>query len=394
MKKAFLIFLAIVGLLYAAQADCGVSGQTIIVNNELDLEVFEGCDSIFGNLTVEDPNLTYLSALSDLEYIEGTLTILGCTSLFDVDALNNLEFVGGDLIFQVVFTLQNIDGLSNLTHVGGDIIFDTVISIPNVDGLSGIEIVNGDLLFIENHVLTDINGLNNILSIQGDLYLGSLNNILSDVSGLSNVTSVGGDFYLNLPGVTNLADFNSLESIGGDFTIESCDVLASITGFNSLNSVSESILIQENPIMVNTDGFDSLMFVGADLEVVNNPSFFSCCGLYTILNQGQIIGSTILQGNASGCNSNEDVIENCTVGVNQYRTNIFVTKRIKAGGIELIFNSISEEKNIRVYSMMGQLVYESFTISDNSVFIPLSQKSIYLIDIRQNGTRKIIKTNF
>ncbi len=393
LKKAILIFIAVLAILYSLNAQCGVSGQTIVITSEQDLEAFASCDSVFGNLTIEDPNITYFSALSNLKFIEGDFTIFGCTSLFNLDALSNLEYIGGDLVLQVVFTLQNIDGLSNLTFVGGDVIFDTVISIFDVDGLSGLTEINGDLLFIENHVLTNINGLSNVVSVGGDVYFGELNNVLGDLSGLNNLTSVGGDFYLNLPVITDLIDFVSLQSVGGNLTIESCDVMAGITGFTSLNSVYESVTIRDNPIMVNVDGLDSLSFVGADLEVVNNPSLFFCCGLNTILNEGQVIGAEILEGNAMNCNSNVDIFNDCTVGISNYSTGIFVTKRQVPEGIKLIFNSLSENKDIRVYSVLGQLVYEVLASSDESVVIPLSQSSIYLIDIRQNGVRKVIKTN-
>lgn len=394
LKKAILIFLTVIISLFSMNASCGVSGETLIVEDEMDFNDLIGCDSLLGNIYISNTNISYLTQLSSLTYVEGDFTVYGCTSLLDVDALNSLTHIGGDLIFQVVFTLQNTNGLSNIEYIGGDIIFDTVISISDVNGLSGITNVNGDLLFIDNHVLTNLNGLSSVTSIVGDLYIGTHNTILVDLSGLDDLTSVGGDFYLDLPNITVLSDFMSLESVGGSFTIESCDVMATINGFASLISIEEAMTIRENPILISTNGFESLTFVGDSLSILDNPSYFSCCGLYSILANGSVDGEVNLSGNALSCNSVDQILEDCFVSTPEYETDLFVTKRVLESGVQLFFNSISEPKDVYVYSSLGQLVSKHVKIYDNEVFIPLSSSSIYLIDIRQESKRKVIKTYF
>jgi hypothetical protein len=88
-----------------------------------------------------------LKTLNGLEGLRstGSLYLIDCIALENIDALENLSDVSSHLCFYRCLSLNNLDGLKNLRTVGGNLNLIECRSLENVDGLKGIEYISGDL---------------------------------------------------------------------------------------------------------------------------------------------------------------------------------------------------------------------------------------------------------
>lgn len=113
-------------------------------------------------------------------------------------------------------------------------------NITHLDSLYSLETLEGDLIFYQN-ALADFQGLNNIDSIMGFLFIGGLGNSLNSLQGFESLKYIGSDFrFSDYSGgnVENLIGLDSLQTIEGDFIINACYNLTSLTGMNLLSQVN------------------------------------------------------------------------------------------------------------------------------------------------------------
>jgi len=94
-------------------AQCATTNM--FFSNNADVEAFANsyplCPSIFANVTIQN-NVTNLSKLWHITYIEGNLNINSTQNLSDLSGLNNLTVIGGNLNIQANRIL-NLWGLND-----------------------------------------------------------------------------------------------------------------------------------------------------------------------------------------------------------------------------------------------------------------------------------------
>ena len=132
------------------------------------------------------------------------------------------------------------------------------------------------------------------VSIEGDVIIKGGNDI-TDLTGLNVLTSVGGNLAISFNYLlTSLDGLEGLNSIGGDLNIFGNDSLTSLTGLDGINSGS----------IIN-------------LRIVGNDTL-STCDILSICEYLAAPNGTIeIHNNATGCNSQEEVLAACSVGLDE-----------------------------------------------------------------------------
>jgi hypothetical protein len=211
------------------------------------------------------------------------------------------------------------------------------INYPGCTGLEGLVKITGN-------DITNINGLGIVSIIKGDVDISD-NPLLTNLTGLENVTSIGEYLYIEYNNaLTSLTGLESLTSIGGYLDISYNNALTSLTGLDNIDDGSIR-----------------------DLYILNNDTL-STCEVESICNYLASPNGTIeIQGNANGCNSQEEVEDACALSI----------KDLNQGGTFSIFPNPSSNQftiiftleqpahaNLEVLNRLGQAVA---TILDESL---------------------------
>ncbi len=251
--------------------------------------------------------------------IEGDLTISGY-NITDLDGLHGIIQVGGSLRIECNEVLGSLAGLSTLMWIGDNLYVAENLVLPDLTGLDQVFQLGGDLMITANPSLASLHGLEGISSIVKRLYIDD-NDALVSLEGLENVSSIGGVVrIISNDALTSLAGLESLASVGGDL---------SIGGLGHLGSLG-------NPLLTSIEALSGLTSVGGDIEIGYNASLPSLAGLDNIdpatiaslsihenntLSECEVAsvceylsspgGLIILENNAPGCNSQEEVQAEC-----------------------------------------------------------------------------------
>ena len=268
MKKMYFLSLLFYGLIINIPT-FGQCNQDIVLNSQEDVDSFVmnyGCTEIDGSLTIEGEDIVDLSGLS------------GITSITDTLKIHNND------------ALTNINGLYNIT------------SVENI-------------WIYSNESLVNIDGLSNISSI-GAFFRITLNNALTNIDGLNNLNSVGGSFdIISNPSLTNIDGLSSLNYIGGHLWIVENNVLTNLDGLSSLNYIGWHLWIGNEPLwgnnsLISINGLSSLNYIGGNLLINDNSTLNTCCIILYLAPITQ--GNVIIDNNASGCNSLEEINGFCS----------------------------------------------------------------------------------
>lgn len=283
---------------------------------------------IFGNTSLTNVDgLAALSSIGARLHIEGNAAMTNVNGLAaitsvqnliidDNDALTNIDGLAAITSVREVLAienndaLENIDGLAALTSVRSLMFITNNRALENIDGLAALDSVEGDLSIVRNPMLENVDGLATLTSIRGLLSILS-NAALTNVDGLAALSSI--EFWLSIEdndALTNVDGLAALTSIGGYLTIGDNDALTNVDGLVALTSIGERLRIRNNPALTNVDGLAALTSVGGNLEIVGNTTLAMCtCGLFDLLDSGGVAYSIIIEDNAPGCNSPEEVLE-------------------------------------------------------------------------------------
>lgn len=234
---------------------------------------------------------------------------------------------------------SNCNKPAGFFHIAGD-------DIENLDSLSVIDTINGTLFICGNYYLNSLNGLNNVRTIRDELIIGYWeyggNPGLSNLMGLNSLVSVGdGVLILGNDGLVNLSGFNALTTIGEGFKISDNEGLNNFMGLENLNSAG-FLEVSGNDSLVSLDGLQSLININDYISISYNPLLTSISGIENINADSMLFlrirhneslsecsiksvcdflvipeSNVIIEDNASGCNSPEEVEEACEVGVEE-----------------------------------------------------------------------------
>jgi len=203
-----------------------------------------------------------------------------------------------------------------------------VAILMNLEGLSSVDTTGGDLVVYNNDTLVGLTGLDNINIVGGNLSI-LFNDDLNSLVGLEGLTTIG----------------RNLEIIGNDNLLD----LTSLSGLSNFGNVFSSTLdVNRNMLLQSLAGLENIDDTTIDSLAIHSNPVLSVCdrpNICAYLNNG---GINDIYGNATNCNSNLEVINDCLypctainlkviiegaydVAVNEMTTSLSVLRRLLPG---------------------------------------------------------------
>jgi len=354
MKKLILFILLTYAFLHMA------SSQTCLPNG-----IIFTTQSQIDSFHVNHPNCTEIT---------GYVSISG-SDINNFDNLIVLNSIGGDLsidagpLGQGHHLLKNFSGFDSLASIGGNFYVKFNDSLSSFSGMENLNSIGGDLVITSNDAITNLLGLNNLNTIDGSLEIWG-NDSLTKLTGLENLTSISGSLVLGgymgpilfgNPQLLSLTALNNLSSIGGDIVIRKQKNLSSLDGLEN---------IEANSIY--------------GLSIYENQNL-STCDVLSICDYLSTPNSFIdIYDNASGCDSQEQVEEACSVGITSNNAkpeiNIYPNPTTK----EFYFSN-NERKiiEVNIYNIFGQIVLCKLN-PHSKVDVSSLKSGIYLVKLKTN----------
>lgn len=300
MKKLIMLLPALLLVTSAGAEGCFPDGITFSSQSQVNSyrTAYPECSQILGDVTICGPGITNLNGLSIITSIQGSL-IIECNALLtSLNGLDNLASVAMDVFIEGNPLLENIEKLSGLSYIGGNLIITNNPLLENLHGLEGVFQISGKLWIEDNVSLESLLGLDN-LSQTGGLIRISANQSLQNFDGLASLTSIGGSLVIGGTG--------HLGSIGNPS-------LTNITGLSQLTLIEGSLQVENNISLASLAGLDNILPGSiSDLSVYGN-SLLSHCEVSSVCSYLSSPGSTVMiEDNAPGCNSAEEVREACLI---------------------------------------------------------------------------------
>ena len=381
--RPILFILLCICLVHKGNAQCGTTGDTLVVNTVDELIALTPCDTILGSLLIHQWDISDLEPLANLIYVEEHFILSENISLLNINDLSNLVTVGGNLEFKSNFTLASLSGLESLSNLGGDLVLDGNITLEEIDAFVGLTELQGNLFVVENHVIGNLDGLQNIESVEGNVILQQQNLVLSDLSGLNSLVSVEGAFFVSLPALTTISGLESLNYVGGDFELSNMDLLANLDELVSLMAVEGTLSIHNNSSLVNINGIESLESVGQNLAIHDNAALSTCCGILPVIIENGIVGEIIFANNNSGCNGTLEIELACAEFIED----------VKSLELEFICNSSRRQIRFRtndhavyyLWSLSGAELARGVCTPFESAVIDLPQSGLYGLSVHSGN---------
>ncbi len=359
-----------------------------------------------------------LNGLNNLDSIGGLFSIANNSLLSSLTGLDSLTFLGGDLQISGNQALTSLSGLDNLTAGSIDNLLITENSsleacaiqsicnyLANPNGAVTIhsnatgcnnppEIANacginlpclpyGNYYFFTQSEIDDFpsnyqdcNELEGLVDISG----ANINNL----DGLYLINSIGGHLLIDNTSLLDLNGLENLSTIGSSLVIESNNSLTSIATLSNLNSINESLRIRGNNSLTSLIELENLTMIGS-LDISGNPLLesltglenidgdsiirlrifdngsLSMCGIESICNylSDPNLWWDVIDNNAPGCNSLEEVQDSCWVTVEEIPGISEITIHPNPFSTSTIIEfetTLPERVEIRIFNQLGELI--------------------------------------
>jgi len=292
------------------------------------------------------------------------------------------ELLGNTYIYGIDIT--NVEGLGEVNSILGNLEIRNNDNLHSLTGLNNITNIEGNCIIIGNDSLSSIAGLLNISTIGGDLVLWG-NNSLINLVGLENLTFIGKNLDLNgNDSLSSLTGLDNISSIGESIKIINNDALLTLSSLGNITNINGNIMIWLNAELVSLNGLENIYHNSiSSISIENNP-LLSHCDVQSVCdylsNSGSIVG---IWGNATGCNSQEEVEEACLVDINPIDNiglEIIIYPNPAQNEIFISVKDGIEINNVNIYNQIGQLVIHKKGKTQN-IDISLLQKGMYIIEL-------------
>lgn len=314
--------------------------------NEIDAfqSTYPECIDLQGNVFISGADITDLSGLMGIRSVEGILSIENTENLINLHGLDSLQFVNGHLQIGQAgsgnLSLTSLEALNKLESVRFRLDIQSNPSIENLEGLSNLKHA-GLLDIYHNEALTSLDGLMKLDSISHSMRIGA-NFELVDISALMSLRKVNEDI--------DISNNNSLESLRG------------------LDSIQRGTLRY--------------------LDITDNQSLNECdivsiCNLLLAPNVYETI-----EGNGTGCSSEDEVLEQCQVGIKKHTIHDLVLYPNPANEFLKITLPVSvKTSEVKILSSSGQqLINETISGSDGWLNIKALSKGLYIVKINHESS--------
>jgi len=408
------------------------AGKVILyrLKNLDDLSGFDRLTTVANDLTIiENFSISSIASFDSLTYIGGKLTIEDNNDLIDLSGFHNLTEIGGGLEIYGNNNLSSISSLSSLTSIGGDLNIREG-DLTSLVGLSGVESIAGDLTIVVSSI-TSLSGIENIdpssienLRISGansltDCAFPNICEYLENPNGIVDIYHNGypcnspvqianecgitlpclpyGNYYFyyqyeidnfqnDFPGCTDLKGSVILRGgSGGAGDYTNLDGLSVITSIDSIFSIHGAHLLTSLSGIDNIDGTSFSDLGISDCPLLSECEVQSICDYLANPN-----GITIIEDNADGCNSPEEVLDSCianSVHINEQLIEDIVmfypnpcTRELNISAEGYIIDEIS------IYNNLGQRIIHKEK-ADNTIDVSWLPQGLYIVEVVWEGLR-------
>lgn len=393
-KAAIIISLVFISILGYSQS-CLPDGITFTTQEQIDnfQTEYPNCTHIEGYVSIanypEGTSIENIDGLSNITQIDGGLSIYFNLNLTNLNGLSNLTQIGGGVSIFYNPELQSLEGLNNLNTVMGDFkLGEYELTVGNANfqdlsGLSGLTEIGGSLVIYGNWSLTSLTGLENLSSIGESLVLHDNDN-LTDLSALEGLTYIeNGLSILDNYHLTSLYGLHNIQSINGPLNIYGNASITSLSELENLTTIEESLYIVFNQSLLNLDGLENITSVNGEITIKTNNVLedisgikninpetitslelfynlqLSTCHIQSVCDYMELPDAIInISQNATGCNSTEEVEENCeTIGIMEHINSISISPNPANDFVQFNFEK-EEDFIIQIYNTNGELIAE------------------------------------
>lgn len=224
------------------------------------------CDST-GTITLSGEDITDLSPLSNIKFINGDQRLLG-VNVDNIEALSNLQKITGSLVIQNCKYITSLVAFSDV-NISQSVILQRNKNLIDIGFLKHIDSLTSQLHIIENDRIKEIHldSLTQVLHIKIDQ-----NDSLDIITGahklkhLNGNESLGGHLILTNKFLMSSDAFSNIEYIHGNFEIKS-QLLNNTNDFDHLHTVDGSILFNQLGFIDTFPSFHSLTSIGSGLSI-------------------------------------------------------------------------------------------------------------------------------
>lgn len=404
------------------------TSYSIDITNNQKLTSLHGLNkltTVFGDLRVDsNPLLNDITGLAKLGTIYndssfesgtgfgGRLRFFSNASLKKLTGLENLEKLGW-LELSTNPELSDITALSKLTSVKGNVFIINNPKLNTLEGLHNIQEIGyvsattgnwiGDLQIISNKTLRDLTGLNSLLLVRQGMMIKA-NEGLADLSGLNNLKYVGqfleisdNENLSSVNGLNNLEEINFEKASVWTFNILHNSKLNDLSAFSKLNKIHSMVYIKDNSALTSLNGLHNIdpTTIYENVEITNNPLLAICSVPFVCNWLSNPFNDMQIYDNAPGCNDSNEIIEMCSMGVNDTEAKPMIT--MYPIPVIDILNIQSKNgakiENIKIFDSSGKVI---FTADANKTVLDLSTlpTGLYMITVQTSKglhQQKIIK---
>ena len=283
-----------------------IMGNVVIKGSVTDLSIFNNIDTITGYLRAE--GLTSLTALS--QDTSGNGDYVGLTNLRMVGGyfiVGQGEFEPRSFVGSTNTSLDSVGYFPHLDSIGGFFEIRDNESLDAVGTFPVLRSIGGRFRLRDNPQLLHIPDFDGLVQTGQEITI-EVNDKLITVGSFLRLETIGGDLnFTNNPKLTMRGTYPVLRSIGNDFKVDDCDKLQKINDFPLLTTIKGNLQIRNNAVLKSTGNFPVLNSIGGKLEIRNNDLLGDCCGLSGLLSGSIITGTTTIQNNAVGCDSESQI---------------------------------------------------------------------------------------
>ena len=310
-------------------------GFSVSDNNVLtSLTGLDNVTSIGGSLFICNNNvLTSLTGLESLISIEGGLYIGfyiyggggGNPSLASLAELVQLISVGGTLEIYDNDVLTSLTGLDNIYagSINNLYIYDNgSLSTCEVQSVCDyLAIPNGTISIAQNAPGCNSpeeveEACETLTCLPEGITFATQEDIDSFPVNYPTCIWIEGDVTINGDDIADLNGLDVVTAIGGNLSIMNNDILTSLAGIENITSIGGNLEIAGNTVLSELTGLENIEAGSiADLSIYYNFEL-SECDIWNICYYINNTSGTIdIHDNATGCNSQEEVIEACLTSV-------------------------------------------------------------------------------
>ncbi|MEA3505763.1 MAG: T9SS type A sorting domain-containing protein [Bacteroidota bacterium] len=393
MKKPILLFTILISInaIIYSQA-CLPDGITF--NTQAQIDSFQtdypGCTEIAGSVSIHGNDITNLNGLNNITSIGGRLGVYSTNNLNNLEGLNNLTSLGGPIMLNNNNSLTSISALSNTAFSNADDYWQFIEitdnnTLINLEGLNNIDTVVDRLIIEDNESLTSLSGLQNLKYVSGYFQLNQ-NDALVSLEGLNNLNCIEAIFMINGNDVlTDLEGLNNLTTLMRGFSLQSNNLLISLSGLDNL-TFTKGINIVSNPILTDISALANVEpdFIDDFIVIKYNPSLMEC-DIESICNYLFLPDANVdINNNATGCNSEEEVMAACTEGVSEINPKPVFTIYPNPATNNLFISNNNELVNaVTIYNQLGKKVIVK-TRPIDKIDVSMLKQGIYVIELVSN----------